>query len=69
MRRTLTAELALGATALAVTGALARFAPSVAEGTGPFSGRADLGPARLELTVDPARVGPNEMHVVFGRPS
>ena len=29
----------------------------------PFSGSADIGPARLELTVDPARVGPNEMHV------
>ena len=63
LRRTLTAELALGAAALAVTGALAGYAPSVAESTGPFSGRADIGPARLELTVDPARVGPNEMHV------
>ena len=63
LRRTLTAELALGATALAVTGALAGYAPSVAESTGPFSGRADISPARLELTVDPARVGPNEMHV------
>lgn len=30
---------------------------------GPFSADADIGPARLELTVDPARVGPNEMHV------
>jgi copper transport protein len=63
LRRTLTAELALGAAALAVTGALAGYAPSIAEGTGPFTGTADIGPARLELTVDPARVGPNEMHV------
>ena len=63
LRRTLRAELALGAAALAVTGALAGYAPSVAEGTGPFSGTADIGPARLEMTVDPARVGPNEMHV------
>lgn len=63
LRRTLRAELALGAAALAVTGALAGYAPSIAEGTGPFSGTANLGPARLELTVDPARVGPNEIHV------
>ena len=63
LRRTLRAELVLGAAALAATGALAGYAPSVAEGTGPFSGTADVGPARMELTVDPARVGPNEMHV------
>jgi copper transport protein len=63
LRRTLRAELALGAAALATTGALAGYAPSVAEGQGPFSGTAEIGPARLELTVDPARVGPNEMHV------
>jgi copper transport protein len=63
LRRTLRAELALGVAALAVTGALAGYAPSVAESSGPFSGGADIGPARMELTVDPARVGPNEMHV------
>lgn len=49
--------------ALAATGALAGYAPSVAESTSPFRGSADIGPARLELTVDPARVGPNEIHV------
>jgi copper transport protein len=63
LRRTLRVELALGIAALAATGALAGYAPSVAEGTGPFAGDADVGPARLELTVDPARTGPNEMHV------
>jgi copper transport protein len=63
LRRTLRVELLLGVAALAVTGALAGYAPSVAEGQGPFSGSADIGPARLEMTVDPARVGPNEMHV------
>jgi copper transport protein len=63
LRRTLRAELVLGVAALAATGALAGYAPSVAEGTGPFSGTADLGPARMELTVDPAHVGPNELHV------
>ena len=35
-----------------------------------MSTSADLGPARLELTVDPARVGPNEIHVyLFDRAS
>ena len=63
LRRTLRIELVLGLAALAATGALAGYAPSVAESGGPFSGDADIGPARLELTVDPARVGPNEMHV------
>ena len=63
LRRTLRIELVLGVAALAATGALAGYAPSVAESGGPFSTRADIGPARLEVTVDPARVGPNEMHV------
>ena len=31
--------------------------------SGPQSETASLGPADLQLTVDPARVGPNEMHV------
>jgi copper transport protein len=35
---------------------------------GPFSGSADLGPARAELTVEPAGAGANEMHVyLFNR--
>jgi len=63
LRRVLRAELALGVAALAVTGALAGYAPSIAESSGPFSTTADIGPARMEVTVDPARVGPNELHV------
>ncbi len=63
LRRTLRAELALGIVALAVTGALAGYAPSIAESSGPFSTDTDIGPARMEVTVDPARTGPNEMHV------
>ncbi len=63
LRRTLRAELVLGVAALAVTGALAGYAPSISESSGPFSTNADIGPARLEVTVDPALVGPNEMHL------
>ena len=38
--------------------------------TGPVSADATLGPARLELTVDPARVGRNQIHLyLFDRRS
>ncbi len=39
-----------------------------AQVAGPFSATATLGPARAELTVEPARPGPNEIHVyLFAR--
>jgi copper transport protein len=63
LRQTLRMEVALGAAALAVTGALAGYAPATAQTAGPFSGSADLGPARVELTVEPARAGANEIHL------
>ena len=60
----------LGIAALAVTGALAGYPPSIAVSSGPYSTTANIGPARLEMTVDPARVGPNEIHVyLFDRRS
>jgi copper transport protein len=68
LRRTLRAEVALGVAALAVTGALAGYPPATALSAGPFSGSANLGPARAELTVEPARAGANEIHVyLFNR--
>ena len=68
LRRSLRAEVALGAAALAATGALAGYTPATAQTSGPFSGSADIGPARAELTVDPARAGPNEAHLyLFSR--
>ncbi|HEX2070795.1 MAG TPA: copper resistance protein CopC [Thermoleophilaceae bacterium] len=62
-RRVLRAEVALMVAALAVTAALVSYSPSAGAQAGPFSGSADLGPARLELTVDPARAGRNELHI------
>jgi len=45
-------------------------APSVAESSGPYATTANLGPARLEVTVDPAKVGPNQLHLyLFDRRS
>ncbi len=64
LRRILVAELVLGAIALGVTGALSSYAPSTAQATGkPFSTTVNVGPARVEVTVDPAQVGPNETHL------
>ncbi len=63
LRRTLRFELALGLAALAATGALSSYAPSVAESSGPYATTTNVGPARLEVTVDPAKVGPNQLHL------
>jgi copper transport protein len=68
LRRLLRFEVALGVAALIATGALAGYAPANAQPTGPFSASATLGPARAELTVEPARPGPNEIHLyLFNR--
>lgn len=63
LRRALRGEVALIAVVLGVTAALAGYAPATAVQSGPFSGSASLGPAELELTVDPARVGSNQIHL------
>jgi copper transport protein len=63
LRRILVVELVLGAIAIGATGALSSYAPSTAQSAGPFSATVNVGEARVELTVDPARVGPNETHV------
>ncbi len=63
LRRALRAEVALMVLVLGVTAALVSYSPSVATPSGPYSGSAELGPARMELTVDPARAGANEIHV------
>jgi copper transport protein len=62
LRRSLRAEVALMAAVLGVTAALVSYAPANGA-TGPFSASEELGPARVELTVDPASAGANEMHV------
>jgi copper transport protein len=63
LRRTLRLELALGLAALAATGALSSYAPSVAESSGPYATTVNAGPIRIESTVDPAKVGPNQLHL------
>ena len=63
LRRSLRAEIGLMVAVLSVTAALVSYAPPVGATPGPFSGNAELGPARLELTVDPGRAGANQAHL------
>jgi copper transport protein len=52
---------------LGVTAALVSYPPPDSLASGPFSASAPLGPLRLEATLDPARVGPNELHLYLLR--
>ncbi|HEX5909758.1 MAG TPA: copper resistance protein CopC, partial [Thermoleophilaceae bacterium] len=64
LRRAIRAEVALLAAVLVAAGALVGYSPTAGSAAaGPFSANENLGPARLELTVDPARVGANEIHL------
>jgi copper transport protein len=63
LRRALRAELALLAIVIGVTAALASYAPPVTAQSGPFSTEALVGPIQLELSVEPATVGANEIHI------
>ncbi|HEX4363292.1 MAG TPA: CopD family protein [Solirubrobacteraceae bacterium] len=63
LRRTLRAEVALVIVVLGVTGALVSYPPPDSLAAGPFDGTTSLGPLRMEATVDPARVGANELHL------
>ncbi|MDO8213745.1 copper resistance protein CopC [Conexibacter sp. CPCC 206217] len=63
LRRVLRGELLLIVAVLGVTAALASYAPSIAQQAGPFAATTTIGPEQLQLTVDPAAVGSNELHV------
>jgi copper transport protein len=62
-RRTMRGELALMGAVLGVTAALIGYAPPVDMAAGPFSTSTRLGPAELEMTLEPARVGANTIHL------
>jgi copper transport protein len=63
LRRTLRGEVALVVIVLGVTSALVSYAPPVSAASGPVSRTTRMGPIELQTTVDPARVGANQMHV------
>lgn len=62
-RRVLRGELALMLGVLGVTAVLVSYAPPIDISSGPFSTTTSLGPAELEMTVEPARVGLNTVHI------
>lgn len=63
LRRTVRLEAAGIVIALAVTGALVQVTPARAELAEPFSTTIELGDGSVNLVVDPARVGPAELHL------
>jgi len=63
LRRTMRAEVALLLAVFAVTGALASYAPAIAQVSGPVEVSRTIGAEQLQLTVDPATTGPNEVHL------
>jgi copper transport protein len=63
LRRALRAEVAVLVVVLGVTGALAAYAPATTTQTGPYSASATAGSAEIEITVDPATVGSNQIHL------
>ncbi|WP_320668930.1 copper resistance CopC/CopD family protein [Patulibacter defluvii] len=72
VRTALRAELALLATVLVTTGALAGYAPPKATTSGPVAVTRDVEDLEVQLVVDPARRGPNALHLYVldrrGRP-
>lgn len=62
-RRTIRRELALMIAVFGVTAALISYAPPIDAASGPFSTNTTIGSAVLEMTVEPARVGLNTIHL------
>ncbi len=73
--RVVSAELAVMAVAVGLTAALVAEPPAKAQvaRAGPFATTARVGPFELNLVVDPARAGPNQIHLYLldrsGRPA
>lgn len=65
LRRALRGEVLLAAVVLGITGTLAGFAPATASSApaGPFATTEMIGPAQIQLTVEPAKVGVNLIHL------
>ena len=62
-RRTMRGELALMLCVFGVTAALISYAPPIDAASGPFSIDTTIGSAELEMTVEPAKVGLNTIHL------
>ncbi len=62
-RRNLRGELATMLVVFGVTAALIAYTPPIDAASGPFSTTTSLGPAELEMSVEPAQVGLNTIHL------
>src|SRR4029077_1871139 len=62
-RRTLRGEIVLMGAVLGVTAALVSYAPPIDAASGPFAANTTLGPLELEMTLEPAKVGLNTVHL------
>jgi copper transport protein len=62
-RRTMRGEIALMLVVFGVTAALVSYAPPIDAASGPFATNTKLGPIELEMTVEPAKVGLNTVHL------
>ncbi len=63
LRRALITETVFTAVAVALAAALVGFAPPSAAGQGIFVAERQLGPAQLQLVIDPAKPGANQVHL------
>ncbi len=62
-RRTMRGELLLMLSVFGLTAALITYAPPIDAASGPFSINTTIGQAELEMTVEPAKVGLNTIHL------
>jgi copper transport protein len=62
-RRTMRGEIALMVIVFGATAALITYAPPIDAASGPFSTNTTIGSAELEMTVEPAKVGLNTIHL------
>jgi len=67
-RRVLVAETSLFALIMIATAALASFSPATQTQIGPVSKSFEAGPVLVQMTVDPARVGGNTVHLLLSDP-
>ena len=63
LRRAIRVEVVIAVAILAATAVLVRSAPPKAIAEGPQQKELDLGPLRVEMVVEPAKVGRNAFHV------
>jgi copper transport protein len=62
-RRTMRGEFVLMMCVFGVTAALISYAPPIDAASGPFSTNTTIGSAELEMTLEPAKVGLNTVHI------